>query len=100
MHHISKSQILRETQPLQASQRISGNLRRCVIEEHALPALEQEHCVVFTKLLGSSIVVHVYREASQEADFEPVTLNLEDVYFSTMSGHYGQNVVQAEMEVV
>ncbi|AHM58731.1 putative ABC transporter ATP-binding protein [Flammeovirgaceae bacterium 311] len=97
---INKGCILLEAEPLQTIERIKGKIWRSVIEKHALPALEQAHAVISTKLLAGLTVVRVYSDASPGAGFEPVTPDLEDVYFSTMAGHYGQSVQQEERVVV
>jgi hypothetical protein len=46
--------------------------------------------VISTKLLAGRTVVHVYSETPPGADFELVEPDLEDVYFSTMSGQIGR----------
>jgi hypothetical protein len=45
--------------------------------------------VISTKLLGGRTVVHVYSDTSPAVGFDPAEPDLEDVYFSTMSGHIG-----------
>jgi hypothetical protein len=45
--------------------------------------------VISTKLLGGRTVVHIYSDTSPGAGFDTVEPDLEDVYFSTMSGHIG-----------
>jgi hypothetical protein len=67
-----------------------------VISKQELTALEQEHAVISTKLLAGRTLVHVYSEASPGAGFDPVEPDLEDVYFSTMSGCIGRRSAQPE----
>ena len=45
--------------------------------------------MISTKLLGGRTVVHVYSDTSPGAGFDAAEPDLEDVYFSTMSGHIG-----------
>lgn len=97
---INKGRILLEAEPLQAIDRIKGKIWRSVIEKHALPTLTQAHAVISTKLLAGRTVVRVYSDVSPGAGFEPVYPDLEDVYFSTMAGHYGLRVQQEEREVI
>ena len=52
--------------------------------------MEREHAVISTKLLAGRTVVRVHADASPGAGFEAAEPDLEDVYFSTMSGHIGR----------
>ncbi len=97
---INKGRILLEAEPLQAIERITGKIWRSMIEKPALPAVAQAHTVISTKLLAGRTVVRVYSDVSPGTGFEPVSPDLEDVYFSTMAGHNGQRVQQEEREVV
>ena len=83
---INRGAILLEAEPLRAVDDLKGKIWRRVIERGALAAMEQEHNVISTKLLGGRTVVRVHAEASPGAGFEAVEPNLEDVYFSTMVG--------------
>ncbi|CAA9294866.1 MAG: ABC transporter, ATP-binding protein [uncultured Cytophagales bacterium] len=86
---INRGQILLEAEPLAAVAALKGRIWRKLIEKRALPQLEREHRVISTKLLGGRTLVHVYSPEGPGAGFEPVEPDLEDVYFSTMAGHYG-----------
>ena len=57
-----------------------------------LPAIQREHGVISTTLLGGRTVVHVYDEDAPGAGFEATEPDLTDVYFSTMAGHIGGHV--------
>jgi ABC-2 type transport system ATP-binding protein len=96
---INRGQILLEAVPLQAVAALEGRIWRRVIDKGALPAVEREHAVISTKLLAGRTVVHVYSETAPGAGFAPVAPDLEDVYFSTMAGHYGRQPAQPELEV-
>ena len=87
---IDKGEILLEAEPLRAVEDLQGRIWRRVISTNALPALEREHAVISTKLLAGRTVVHVYGDSPPGPDFEPVTPDLEDVYFSTMAGRIGR----------
>jgi hypothetical protein len=47
------------------------------------------YSVISTKLLAGRTVVRVHSETSPGAGFDLIEPELEDVYFSTMAGHYG-----------
>jgi ABC-type multidrug transport system ATPase subunit len=85
---IDKGKILLEAVPLKAMEELTGRIYRRIVDKNALPELEREHKIISTKLLSGRTVVHVYSEEAL-AGFEPVTPDLEDVYFSTMAGHIG-----------
>src|SRR3712207_4508435 len=86
---INKGQILQEAEPLKAVAGLRGMIWRRIVQKSVLPALEQEHQIISTKLLGGQTVVHIYSEEDPGNSFEPVEPDLEDVYFSTMAGLYG-----------
>jgi ABC-2 type transport system ATP-binding protein len=92
---IDHGEILLEAEPLRAIDDLSGRIWRRVISKAELPAVVQEHRVISTKLLAGRTVVQVYSESSPGAQFEQVEPDLEDVYFSTMSGQIGRRSDQA-----
>jgi ABC-type multidrug transport system ATPase subunit len=85
---IRKGQILLEAEPLEAINDLKGKVWRRMIEKSALHTIEQQYAVISTKLLAGRTVVHVYSEQHPGNGFEQVEAELEDVYFSTMTGHY------------
>ena len=96
---IDQGQILLEAEPLKAMERLQGHIWRKVIEKNMLPLLEYEHSVISTKLLSGRTIAHVYSSEDPGNGFEPVAPDLEDVYFSTMTGHYRQEIAQQPKEV-
>lgn len=87
---IDKGRILLEAQPEQAVADLSGKIWSALIEKNALDALSQEHNVISAKLLGGQIMVHIYSQTCPGIGFEQAEPDLEDLYFSTMTGFYGQ----------
>ena len=86
---IDRGHILLESEPDRAVGDLQGRIWRRVVSREELAALEREHAVISTKLLAGRTIAHVFREGSPGQGFEPVAPDLEDVYFSAMSGHYG-----------
>ncbi len=86
---IDNGEILLEAEPLRAVEDLQGRIWRRVISTNALPALEREHAVISTKFLAGRTIVRVYGDAPPGLDFEPVKPDLEDVYFSTVTRHFG-----------
>ncbi|UYZ59682.1 ABC transporter ATP-binding protein [Hymenobacter latericus] len=91
---INQGRILLEAEPLHAVEQLQGRIWRRIVEKSVLARIEQEHSVISTKLLSGRTLVHVYSEAAPGAGFEPVAPDLEDVYFSTMAGHFGPHVAE------
>lgn len=89
---INKGQILLEAKTLEAVAALKGRIWRKLTDKNNLPAIEQEYQVISAKRLGGRTMVHVYSQETPGNGFEPVEPDLEDVYFSTMTGNY----VQAE----
>lgn len=87
---IDRGEILLEAEPLRAVAELRGRIWRRVISKQELPALEQEHAVISTKLLAGRTVVHVHSDTSPGPGFDAAEPDLEDVYFSTMAGHIGR----------
>ncbi|HEU4559031.1 MAG TPA: ABC transporter ATP-binding protein [Longimicrobium sp.] len=84
---INQGQILLEDEPQAAIDALQGRIWRRTVARDALPALEREHAVISTKLLGGRTLAYVYGDTSPGPGFEPVEPDLKDVYFSTMAGH-------------
>lgn len=87
---IDDGEILLETEPLLAVAALKGRIWRRVVERTALADVAREQDVISTKLLAGRTIVHVHGDVSPGSGFHPVEPALEDVYFSTMAGHYGR----------
>jgi ABC-2 type transport system ATP-binding protein len=86
---INRGRILLEAEPMQAMAGIRGRIWRRVVARDELAAVQRDHGVISTTLLGGRTVVHVYADGSPGAGFEPTEPDLTDVYFSAMAGHIG-----------
>jgi ABC-2 type transport system ATP-binding protein len=93
---IDRGEILLEAEPLRAVADLRGRVWRRVISKQDLAALEREHAVISTKLLAGRTLVRVYCATRPDSSFEPAEADLEDVYFSTMTGHIGRRREQQE----
>jgi len=93
---INKGEILLEAEPARAMGDLRGRIWRRVIAKAELPAIEQAHAVISTKLLGGRTVVHVCSDGAPGAGFEPTEPDLEDVYFSAMARHIGSRPALSE----
>lgn len=96
---INRGQILLEAEPMRAVNELQGKIWRRMIDKRALGGLMQNYSVISTKLLSGRTVVHVYSEENPGNRFELVVADLEDVYFSTITGQYGGASQQQRQEV-
>ena len=85
---IDRGTILLEADPLGAIAALQGKIWRRVIDRSDLEGVERTYAVVSTKLLAGRTVVRVYSDTPPAGDWHVVEADLEDVYFSTMTGHY------------
>src|SRR5687767_4189592 len=83
---IDRGEILLEAEPLDVMGDLRGRIWRRVMPKAELPALEREHAVISTKLLGGRTVARVYSDSAPGPGFEVAEPDLEDVYFSAMAG--------------
>jgi ABC-2 type transport system ATP-binding protein len=86
---INQGEILLEAEPLRAIADLRGRIWRRLVSKDALPLLEREHAVISTKLFAGRTVARIYNDESPGPDFEAAEPDLEDVYFSTMTGVVG-----------
>ncbi len=88
---IDKGTILLEARPDQAVADLQGKIWRKLIDKNALADLTREHQVISAKLLGGRTIVHIYCQTDPGNGFEPQQPDLEDIYFSTMTGFHGKH---------
>jgi ABC-2 type transport system ATP-binding protein len=96
---IDRGQILLEAEPLRAVDDLRGRIWRRVVSKQEVPTMEREHAVISTKLLAGRTLVRVYSDEAPGDGFEVAEPDLEDVYFSTMSGQIGRRREQPEPAV-
>lgn len=87
---IDQGEILLEAEPLRAIDNLRGRIWRRLVAKDEFGKLKEDYAVISTKLLGGRTLVHVYSDTSPGAGFEAADPDLEDVYFSTMTGHIGK----------
>lgn len=87
---IDRGEILLEAEPLRAVDDMRGVIWRCLMSKSGIDQVERDHAVISTKLLAGRTAVRVFSDSSPGDEFEPAEPDLEDVYFSAMSGHIGK----------
>jgi ABC-2 type transport system ATP-binding protein len=81
---IDKGEILLEAEPGRAVDELHGRIWQRVVSAEELLELERTHAVISTKLFAGRTVAHIHCDTAPAPGFEPVTPDLEDVYFSTI----------------
>jgi ABC-2 type transport system ATP-binding protein len=97
---IDKGEILLEAEPLAAITALRGRVWKRIVTKQELPEIERDHRLICTKLQAGRTLVHVHAETRPGPEFEPVEVDLEDVYFSVMAGHYGKRAAQDRRNIV
>ncbi len=97
---IDKGRILLEAQPELAVAELRGKVWSKLVDKNALTGITQDHQVISAKLLGGRTMIHVYSQVMPGNGFEQVEPDLEDIYFSTLTGFYDQNPHIQKMEEV
>jgi ABC-type multidrug transport system ATPase subunit len=85
---INKGRILLEAEPLRAVEEMQGRVWERLVSKDELPAIEQEHAVLSTKLLAGRTLVRVCSDTLPSSAFRAAEPDLQDVYFSVMNGNY------------
>ncbi|HEX6084179.1 MAG TPA: ABC transporter ATP-binding protein [Thermoanaerobaculia bacterium] len=92
---IDRGEILLAGAPARVIAEVRGRIWRRSVTREELPALEEQHAVISTKLLAGQTIAHVYAEEPPGSGFEPVEPDLKDVYFAVMGGHRGARAAAA-----
>ena len=71
----------------------TGKVWARTIEKAELPAYRTQYELIATRLRSGRTLIHVLTDAVPDPSFEPVTSNLEDVYFATL--HHQRTAARA-----
>ncbi len=95
---IREGEIIFEGAPQQAMETLEGTIWRKTVKKEELPTYEEHYDVISTKLVAGQPVIHVHAGARPDASFEPVSPDLEDVYFTQMKNGRSPKQVAAASE--
>jgi ABC-2 type transport system ATP-binding protein len=83
---IAEGQVLLEGAPGETLAALKGKIwSKVVATDDEARALEKQHQVISTHLVGGQHGIRVYAESAPGSEFHPVDAGLEDVYFLTLS---------------
>jgi ABC-2 type transport system ATP-binding protein len=81
---LSDGKIIREGNPLELVETLSGKIWTKLIRKQDLSAYSNAFNVISTKLLAGETQIRVMADARPEQGFETMNTNLEDLYFATL----------------
>jgi ABC-2 type transport system ATP-binding protein len=74
---------------------VQGKIWKRIIHKDELPLFQQEYQVISTHLKAGLTNIHVYHDEMPDSTFEPVDADLEDVYFTKITGRMDLDAVTA-----
>ncbi|MGF1607466.1 MAG: ABC transporter ATP-binding protein [Rhodothalassiaceae bacterium] len=82
---IAEGRIVAEGAPAELMARLEGRIWRKVIDKTDLEDHRARHTVIATRLSAGRTLIHVLADSHPGDGFEPVTPDMEDVYFATLA---------------
>src|ERR1700723_456600 len=82
---INKGKVLFAGVPDQAVNNLSGKIWQKFIAKSDVKDAEQKYRVISSKLIGGRPLIHIYADENPGNGFEPVSADLEDVFFTSIS---------------
>jgi ABC-type multidrug transport system ATPase subunit len=83
---ISKGQIVRQGAPSALTAELKGKVWRAFITKAELDGAKAAHNVILSRLVGGKTLIHVVSDTNPGPGFEQVAPDLEDVYFTALTG--------------
>jgi ABC-2 type transport system ATP-binding protein len=82
---ISKGNIVRQGAPNDLIAELKGKVWRAFIAKNELDQAKAQFRVILSRLVGGRTLIHVVSDGNPGQGFEPVTPDLEDVYFTALT---------------
>jgi ABC-2 type transport system ATP-binding protein len=82
---MNQGTVLLYGKPAQTINDMQGKIWMKLIDKEALTEHKTAHRVISTKVVEGKIQVHVFSASQPDASFAPLTADLEDVYFATIT---------------
>jgi ABC-type multidrug transport system ATPase subunit len=83
---IHQGKVLFAGVPDEAVRSLDGRIWKKFITKAEIKAYEEKHRVISSKLIAGRPLIHIFSEQGPGDGFEPVPADLEDVFFSRISG--------------
>lgn len=81
---INAGQVVAQGEPERLLDEVRGRIYRRVVPRTQREAFTAQHQVISSRLAAGRLVVHVYADAHPGDGFEPVDVDLEDLYFRVL----------------
>ena len=82
---MNQGRILLSGKPMQTIENMQGKIWMKLIDKEQLAEHKNNYKVISTKVVDGKIEIHVFHEIQPDAAFRPLTADLEDVYFATIT---------------
>ena len=83
---INEGELLLEGNPSDTLRGIEGKIWKRSIPKNELESYKEKYQVISERMIAGNPEIHVYSETIPDPGFEPVTADLEDVYFAHILG--------------
>ena len=83
---IHQGKVLYAGSPEKAVEELNGRIWKRSIQKSEIPQYEQNYRVISSKLIAGRPLIHILSSDPPGDGFEPVTADLEDVFFTRISG--------------
>jgi ABC-type multidrug transport system ATPase subunit len=83
---IHQGKVLFAGSPEKAVEELNGRIWKRSIQKSEIPKYEQNYRVISSKLIAGRPLIHILSSDPPGDGFEPVTADLEDVFFTRISG--------------
>ncbi|HEY3785448.1 MAG TPA: ABC transporter ATP-binding protein [Steroidobacteraceae bacterium] len=85
---INHGRVLLTGEPTSLIEAVRGRIWRRIVIKEEMAAMKGRLPIISTRLQAGRTLVRAYAESAPDAGFEAVEPDLEDVYFSTIAGHF------------
>lgn len=83
---IDQGQVILKGEPQQLIDKLKGKIWQKTIERQELENVQAEFNVISTRLFAGKTIIHIYSESEPDSCFKSVEVDLQDLYFSRLTG--------------
>ncbi|MFQ5629070.1 MAG: ABC transporter ATP-binding protein, partial [bacterium] len=81
-----EGEVILKGKPFDLLESLKGKIWKKAVARNELESYRNDFKVISTRLFAGKTIIHVYTETQPDASFEPVDVDLEDLYFSHLNG--------------
>ena len=83
---IDQGEVILKGEPQELIDKLKGKIWQKTIERQELESAQAEFNVISTRLFAGRTIIHVYSENQPNSSFKSVDVDLQDLYFSQLTG--------------